>query len=247
MSIVDIIIIVILLLGAIVGYMRGFLPQLASLIGFILTTIGAFILKNPLSQFLYEKLPFFNFSGVLKGVTIINILLYEVIAFVLAVAVLYTIYTMILKASKLFQKSADEVGVVKIISGILGAVLGVIENYVVVIITLYILSLPFFNFALLKESKFRKPILKETPVLSGYVVKTTQAGEELWDLIEVYQTGTDANSFNLDALDVLLKYNITTVKSIDGLVEDGKLTINNIDRVLTKYRKQTVEDINGTN
>lgn len=237
MNFVDMIIIIILILGLIVGCIRGFLPQLVSLLGFFMIIVGSFMLKSPFAQFLYEKLPFFQFAGILKGVTIINILLYEVLAFVILMIAFSILFKIVLKLSKLIEKMLEKLVILTIPSKILGAVLGVIENYLVVIIVLYILSLPFFNMEIIKDSKLRQPILEKTPILNRYVDKTVDAGEELWNLIELYQTGTDANAFNLDALDVLLKYNIISIDSIDKLIERNKLSIDGIDKILVKYRK----------
>lgn len=236
MGIVDIVILIILLLGVVIGFKRGLLPQAVSLIGFLFIIIGAFLLKNPLSQFLYEKLPFFPFTGVLKGVTIINILLYEVMAFAIIMFVLWLIYRVVLGVSKIFEKVLKITIIFEIPSKILGALLGLIENYMLVFIILYVASLPFFNIDLLKDSKFREPILQRTPILNKYAESTVEVGEEIWSLTEKYQTSSDSNAFNLEALDVLLKYNITTVKSVDKLVESDKLEIDGIENVLVKYR-----------
>ena len=61
MNIIDIGIILFILSGAIIGLKRGFTKQLVSSIGFILIVILSFILKNPVSIFFYEHLPFFKF------------------------------------------------------------------------------------------------------------------------------------------------------------------------------------------
>ena len=73
---VDLIIIVLVILGAAIGFKRGFTKELVSVLGFIVCIILAFILKNPVASFFYDKLPFFSFGGFLKGVTALNILIY---------------------------------------------------------------------------------------------------------------------------------------------------------------------------
>ena len=79
MNIVDIIIIVALLLGAISGFIRGFFKQTVMFVGTIIVVILSFILKNPLSLILYKNLPFFKFGGL----TSLNILMYEILAFII--------------------------------------------------------------------------------------------------------------------------------------------------------------------
>ena len=83
MNIIDIGIILIIIMGGIVGFKRGFFNQLVSSIGFFVIVVLSFLLKNPLSVFLYEHLPFFKFGGIIKGVTVLNIFLYEIIAFII--------------------------------------------------------------------------------------------------------------------------------------------------------------------
>ena len=72
MSVIDIGIIIFILFGFILGFKRGFTTEIVKALGGVLVVVLAFILKNPLSIFLYEHLPFFNF-GFLKGAAILNI------------------------------------------------------------------------------------------------------------------------------------------------------------------------------
>ena len=59
----DIIIIMIILFGAIVGFKRGIIKQSVITVGMIFVLILSFILKNPVSSIMYEHLPFFSFGG----------------------------------------------------------------------------------------------------------------------------------------------------------------------------------------
>ncbi len=237
MNFVDAIIVLLIFMGYFIGKKRGFLPQLVSLVGFFLIVVGAFILKNPVSQFLYEKLPFLNFMGVFKGVTILNIIFYEVIAFVIVMGLLYLVFRLVLSISKLFEKILEALPLIETLNKLIGGILGIIENYIVVFIVLYILTLPFFNFGVIRDSKLRAGILEHTPVLSNMLNNTVVASNEIYSLKEKYSMEYDAKEFNLEALDVLLKYDITTVENIDKLVELKKLRIEDIESVLNKYRK----------
>jgi len=238
MNLVDIIIVVILLLGAFIGFRRGFTTQLLSLCGFMVVVMAAFLFKNPVSAYLYEHLPFFNFPGLLSGISVVNILMYEVIAFFIIFIVLFIVFRVIVMISHLFEKFLDATILLGIPSKILGAVLGVLENYLVAFIVLYIISLPFFDIDMVKNSKLRVGILEKTPVLNMYVQSTVKVGNEFWGLAEKYKTGTNPEAFNLEALDLLLKYKVTSVKSIDVLVEKNKIQINNIESVLKNYREE---------
>ena len=84
MNIVDIIILVFIVLSAFVGFSRGFFKQTIMFVGTILVICLSFIFKNPLSLFMYKNLPFFKFGGL----TSLNILLYEILAFIILIVVL---------------------------------------------------------------------------------------------------------------------------------------------------------------
>ena len=236
MNLVDIIVIIILIIGAITGFKRGFTKQLLSSVGFIAVVIGAFLLKTPVSIFLYENLPFFNFAGVLKGVTVLNILLYEIIAFFIVTALLLVVFGLLMHASTLFERFLKMTIILGIPSKILGALLGIVENFVLCFIILYVLATPFFDLNVIQQSKSREIILENTPVLSGFTSKTVKVTDEFTDLIDKYQTSTSVNGFNLEALDVLLKYKVIDVKSVDHLFELNKLQMDNMESVVGKYR-----------
>ena len=68
-GLIDLIIIIMLLLGGIVGFKEGVIKKVTSFIGLFVVIILAFMLKNRLSVLFYENLPFFDLWGVFKGVT----------------------------------------------------------------------------------------------------------------------------------------------------------------------------------
>lgn len=235
MNLVDIIIVVILIIGFFVGSDRGFTKQLVSCLGFIVITILAFLLKNPVSVFLYEHLPFFDFFGIIKGISVLNIVFYELIAFLLILSILTIIWKILLKVTTIFEKFLSATIILGFPSKLLGGLLGLLENFVIIFIALYIISLPVFNNDILANSKLKDPILKETPILSKFTIKNIELFNEFKSLKDKYKSTTDSNKFNLEALDLLLKYDIVSVQSIKVLIENDKLNINNIDTVLKKY------------
>ena len=238
LNIIDIIIIVFILLGALVGFKRGVTKQLVSCLGLIAVVILSFLLKNPVSIFLYEHLPFFKFGGLLKGVTVLNILLYEVIAFLVVFEILMVALKLLLLATTLFEAILKATIVLSIPSKIMGAIVGILENFIITFIILYVLMLPIINIDITKDSNLGNKILKSTPILSGMVDKSFVVIEEFTDLKEKYESATNANEFNLETLDLFLKYDIITINSVDRLVEKNKLVIDNIDIVLKKYRME---------
>ena len=87
-NIVDIIIVLIALLGGIIGFKNGAIKEGVHLVGIILTAIIAFVFKDSLMVVLYENLPFYNFFGIINGITAINILFYQLISFLIIFSIL---------------------------------------------------------------------------------------------------------------------------------------------------------------
>ena len=98
----DIIIIMIILFGAIVGFKRGIIKQSVITVGMIFVLILSFILKNPVSSIMYEHLPFFSFGGLFENLAVLNIIVYEGFAFLLVFSVLSTILIILIKISSVF-------------------------------------------------------------------------------------------------------------------------------------------------
>ena len=238
MEIVDIIILIIILFGAVIGFKRGFTRSLVSALGFIIIAILAFFLKNPLSVLLYENFPFFKFGGILKGVTVLNIALYELLAFVIVLAILGIALKILMVATSVFEKLLKMTIILGIPSKIMGAVVGAVEAFVIVFIALYVISLPIFNISFVENSKWKNQILNNTPVLSAFSKKTMGVVNEFAGIKEKYEDNNkNAEEFNKEVLDLFLKYDVVKVSSIDKLVEKGKLQINNIEEILMKYRE----------
>lgn len=237
MNIVDACIILLLALGFVIGFKRGFTKSIAKSAGFVLVIILAFILKNPLSEYMYQNLPFLSFWGIFKGVTVLNILLYEVIAFLVILALLSIILKMVIFATSIFEKILNMTIILGIPSKILGAVVGLIEYYVIVFVILFVVSLPMFEIDFVADSKLKMPILSNTPILTDLSKGTINVFNEFSDLTEKYKTSTNSKEFNTEALDVFLKYKVITVDSAQKLIDKGKLDVDNPSGLLDKYRE----------
>ncbi|MGE5455711.1 MAG: CvpA family protein [Ignavibacteriales bacterium] len=238
MNIIDIGIIGILAFGAIIGLKRGFTTQLLSFVGFIIVVILAFMFKNPVSSFLYEYLPFFRFEGLFKGVTVLNIALYEVVAFFILFALLMIALKLLLSVTRIFEKVLKMTIILGIPSKILGAIVGVLEYYIIVFMLLYMTTLPFFNWDIVKESKLRPYILEKTPFLSEYTEKPLMVMNEFSKLMELYKDSSNPDDFNLAALDLFLKYDVIDIDSVVKLYEGKKLQVGNFYEVICKYEEE---------
>ncbi len=233
MHIVDIAIIGILILAAIMGVRNGFTRQLVRTLGLILVLFLAFNFKDVLSELMYRNLPFFSYFGLIKGIEIFNILIYEMLAFLIIIFGLFILLRLLLMAANVFEIIMNFTLVFGFFSKILGAFVGIIQYFFLIFIALYILTLPVFNNDWLENSKFSDKILTKTPYLSNWTGDSYAVLREFKLLKDEYQD--DQNKFSLEALDVFLKYNVISIESARYLVESGKIELDQVETVLRKY------------
>jgi len=234
LKIIDVIIILIILLGGVIGFKEGVIKKLTSIIGLIAVIVLSFILKNYLSVFFYENLPFFDLWGVFKGIQVLNIVFYEMLAFVIIAAVLTLIYRVLLAVTGIIEKVLKATIILSIPSKILGFFVGLIENYFWVYLFLFIFTLPFINIKEIYESKLALFIMEETPILSKYTGKTVEMYNDLYEIIDNKENKSN-EQINEEAMDLMLEYDIITIDSATKLIERNKVNINN-DAFLEKYK-----------
>lgn len=238
MALVDILIIGFIFIGGLVGWKRGVIKEAASAIGVVLITILSFIFKNPLSIILYENLPFFKFGGIFKGVTVLNIALYELIAFLIVFSILMILWKIVMFASGIVQKIIDMTIILGFPSKILGFIIGLVEYYLICFVVLYILVLPIFSVKEVVDSKYANFVLEKTPLISNMFGDKMEFLDEFVSLKEKYKNTDSANEFNYDTLDLFLKYDIIDINSAKKLREKNKLKIDGIDNLLKKYEEE---------
>lgn len=225
MNVADIVILIALALGAVAGFKAGVIKKTADFLGTFIIVILAFYLKNDLSVIMYENLPFFNFGGFIKGVEAINVLLYEVLAFIIVFIALLFILKVILMVTGLIEKILKATVILSIPSKLLGIVVGAVEMYVYVFIILVVLTLPIFNIPYVRESKLANFMLNNTPILSGI-------SEEMIDIYgNVYTIVTEKDNktneeLNEEVLTFLIDKQVLSKESAKKLVEQNKIHIN---------------------
>lgn len=235
MSIVDIIIVVFILFGGLIGFKRGVMNEFVKATSFVIITVLAFLFKNPLSIIFYENLPFFKFGGVFKGVTVLNIALYELIAFFIVFLILTIVWKLIYFATSIIQKIVNATIILGLPSKILGFIIGVIEYYLITFVVIYVLTLPLFSFKLITESKYALTILNDTFIVSDIVDSNDSFIDEFMGLKDKYKNSDSATSFNYETLDLFLKYDVISVDSVIKLKEKNKLKIDGLDDLIKKY------------
>lgn len=237
MNIVDAIIVLLILACGVAGFKRGVLKQTVSTVGFIIVVILAFYLKNPIAEFLSLHLPFFSFGGNLANTASLNIILYQLISFVLVILVLKTVLGILIRITGVIEKILKFTVILGIPSKILGFVVGVVEGFIITFILLFFLRQPGFNLKIFDGSKLTNPILNSTPVLSQVAGGFVDTFNDLYELgNDYYEQKLDANTLDLKSIDVMLEHKIITYNYVIKLVDAKKIKITGIDNVINKYR-----------
>lgn len=225
MNIADIVILIALALGAVAGFKAGVIKKTADFLGTFIIVILAFFLKNDLSVLMYENLPFLSFGWLIKGVEALNVLIYEILAFIIVFLALLFILKVILKITGLIEKILKATVILSIPSKILGIVVGVIEAYVYVFIALVVFTLPIFKLPYIRESNIGNFMLNNTPILTGI-------SEEMIDIYgNVYEIVSERNNktneeLNEEVITFLIEKKVLTKESAKKLVEQNKIHIN---------------------
>ena len=194
MNVTDIVILIALALGAIGGFKSGVIKKTANFVGIFIIIILSFYLKNYLSVIMYENLPFINFGGFIKGIEAINILFYEVLAFVIVYSLLYLVFKVVLMLTGLIEKILKATVILSIPSKILGIFVGIIEMYVYVFLILVVITLPIINIPYVRDSKIANFMLDKTPILS-------KVSEEMVDTYDgVYKIVKEKDNKNNEEL-----------------------------------------------
>ena len=223
MNVVDIVILIFLAFGALLGFKRGFTKQLVSLVGIFAIIILSFLLKNPISVFLYNNLPFLNFGGIFKDLTVINILVYEMIAFFIIFVLLTLIFKILLKVTSVFEKILKFTIILGIPSKILGAILGINQNIIYAFIVIYILNLPTFSINIVEDSKVANTILNKTPILNSVCDKTLVVIDEISKLKEEYDSTTNVGEYNQKVLNLMIDNGVIAKENAQNLINKGKI------------------------
>lgn len=234
MNLLDSIIIVLFIIGILGGLKSGVIKSTVTLVGTIIVFILAFYLKNPLATILYTYLPFFN---ILNGAVVINILLYELLAFLIAVAILSLALGILIKVSGFIEKVFNATIILGMISKLLGAIVGFVEAYVLIFILVFVLSQPFLFMNTIYSSKVATFILNHSLVLTDIVSETTGTIEEIYNLKDDYNE-ENIDEFNYAALDIMMEHKVVDSNTILKLRKNNKLTFNGVDSLIEKYKEE---------
>lgn len=227
MNIIDFAIIVLLILGGFIGMKKGFTSQLVDTVGTIAIIIISFLFKGYLSSILYKIMPFFEFyGGDFQYITSFNIILYEVLAFIILFSLLSIILSILKHTTKIFESILNFTIILGIPSKILGAIVGLINNFIFAFVILYLLSLPMFGFSPVAESQVANKILSSTPFLSSICKKSLDVFSEFNILLDKHKekyTYEEKAELNQQTLQLLVDKKVVSASKVNELISNGKL------------------------
>jgi len=237
MNIFDIGIILVLIMSFIVGFKRGFIKEVVSLVGIIAVFVISYILMKPLGSFLCRIFPFFDFGGTVEGIISLNILLYQIIAFLIIFTLLLSVYAILIKISGIIQKAVHMTIILWLPSKILGGVVSFITTYIIILVLAIILMIPLGKNELYNESKIIDFMLNKTPIISNSTNKFSTSVSEIYILGDKTAQGTiTKEQATLETIDMMLEHKMVSKKTIIHLVESDKIEDSKeLTIILNKY------------
>lgn len=227
MNIITVAIILIVLLYMVLGFKRGVIKTGVSLVGTIAILVVSYVLKDVIANFLMDKLPFFNFGGVFEGITSINILMYNMLSFIVVFVILYCVLNILLTLSGLIEKVLKLTVILAIPSKILGALLGLIEG----ILVAFLFSFVFLHLAptekYVMDSKLAIILLERSPFIGRMATSTTLALEDINNIVNSLKEDDDRSEANFKVLHQLIYWKVISVDEAQKLIDDKKLEFNN--------------------
>jgi len=166
MSVLDIILLALLLLGLIGGFRKGFFVEVASLVALIAGVYGAIHFSNFAGDFLMDKVDW-------------NEKTVNIIAFAITFIVIVLVIAL---AGKALTKLAD-FAALGILNKLLGALFGLLKMAVILSVILIIFdsfntTLPFADEEDLEDSTFYEPIRSLVPTIFPIILEKKSIEEE---------------------------------------------------------------------
>ena len=228
MKISEIVIIIIILLGALIGFKKGAIKEIFELVGTISIIIIAYLLKGYLASLLIKLLPFFNFKGYV-GLYSINFLIYDVISFIIIFVLLYCILNILINLAGFIDKLINLSVIFALPSKIIGLVLGMVNALVFIFLLCYIaMQIPHTQ-KYVMESKVSTSILERTPIVNVVCSKGILVGEDVYNKLLSYSfKEEDTQDMNLQIATSVAKYGLVDKTLIQEVINKGKLNLEHV-------------------
>lgn len=225
LNIIDVIIGLFILFGGILGFKRGIIKQGVITVGTFLVLFLSFLLKNKISFLMYNTIPFFDFDLLIKNASILNIVVFETLAFLITFSLLEVILIVIIKLSSVIETLLKIIPFLKGPSQFLGAILGLVESYLIIFIILFVISnptLPINGSEILNSSKLTKIITTNTFLISDFSSKNFKTFDEITELVE-NKDKYNATEFDCKAMKIMIKNKFITKKAATYLYNNDKI------------------------
>ena len=223
MNIISAVIILIVLFYVFLGFKRGVIKTGVSLVGTIAILIVSYVLKDILANFLMEHLPFFNFGGVFDGITSINILMYDMISFI----VIFVLLNILLTLSGLIEKLLKMTVILAIPSKIFGALLGLIEGILVAFLLSFVLLHIAPTEKYVMDSKLAIVLLERSPFIGRMTTSTTLALEDINNIVNSLKEDDNRSDANFKVLHQMIYWKVITVDEAQKLIDNKKIVFDN--------------------
>lgn len=225
--IIDIIIVFLLALGGLLGWKAGVLKTVVKFVGLLAITIISLSLKNILSAFLMKTFPFFNFPGY-NDMLSINIFIYNAISFILIFVLLYCLLNIVLAITG-FLNTLLKFTVIWILpSKILGAVFGVLEMYLFILIAFFVLAQVPFTTNFVYTSNIAPVMMKYTPIVGPFVSRTSASMAQINEIMKQDNKDKTTQDLDLQILTRAISSGIISKDLLKELIEDEKLDFKNV-------------------
>lgn len=210
MNVVDIVIIVLAVLGGINGYRKGIVRTSIQLVGSAAIAILSYTFKDILADFLIDFMPFLQYKGAFLGLSSINIVVYQIVSFVVIYVLFYCLLNILLGASGLIDTLIKLTVVLKTPSKIMAGLLGILDGLVFAFLLAFVALHLGLSEKYVMESKMGIILLERTPFLSTVMAKSTLSLEEICNLVNYRDESVDDNTLNAEVLQTLIHYKIIT-------------------------------------
>ena len=233
LNIFSVIIVLLILLCGVLGSKRGILKELVIIVGTVVVFVLSFFLKDFIAEIFCTYLPFFNFKIPLGNLISLNIIFYQLIAFLILVIIFRVILQILIDVTGIFSKIINATIILALPNKLLGFIVGLLEGYILMFIILNVIAIPLSGSELFMSSGVRRFIVNDTPVLKDCLGGLNYAIDDVLSL----SSKDDRNTNDLKVIDIMLKYKTVSVEFMDNVKETGKLDdISGLDGVIDKYR-----------
>lgn len=235
MTLIDSVLILFLLGGSVLGFKKGAIKSLVSLVGMVALIIISYYLKNPVADIFFDYLPFIKFTGSWEGLVTLNILFYEAAAYILVFIVLSSVLSIFIKISGILEKILNATIILGIPSKIIGAVLGFLEAVFLSFIILFVLIQFNSTNELISESSLARSIINKTPFVGNMVNDTYKAIMDINDLKDKYKNTKNKDLYNGKILNIMLTYEVVNTSTVEKLIDNKKLDFKGAKTILKSY------------